>query len=135
MVLTQTYTVGGISIYETLGIEIATHKFGIPAPNAGYIFACFGFMGVCALLRMKQLCYHFNDVQLILGGMALMIACNILLIGNQLPIWRFYAAIFCMYATGYVCKHSITKPATTSTHPSFCLYQFFYLDIRSGTLR
>lgn len=61
-------------------------------------------MGVCALLHMKQLCHYFNDVQLIVGGMILMIVCNVVLIGHQLPLWRFFLAIFCMYATGYVYK-------------------------------
>jgi hypothetical protein len=44
---------------------------------------------VIALLYMKRLCQLFTDVELILGGMALMIACNLLLLGpDTFPIWR-----------------------------------------------
>lgn len=60
-----------------------------------------------ALLCMKRFCAIWNDVQLILGGMALMIACNLLLIGpDHYPIWRFYVAIFFMYSLGYPIGHT-----------------------------
>lgn len=109
-ILLNIATKGGISIYETLGIQFATTTFSMTPPDAGFLFATFGFIGVIALLYMKKLCQYFNDVQLILGGMALMITCNILLIDffgkYDLPIWRFYLAIFCMYASGYPIGHT-----------------------------
>ena len=107
-ILLNVATKGSIAIYETLGIQFATSHFpGMTAPDAGFLFASFGLMGVIALLYMKRLCAMWNDVQLIVGGMALMVACNLLLVGpSKFPIWRFYVAIFLMYAIGYPVGHT-----------------------------
>uniref|UniRef100_I2CS88 MFS transporter, ceroid-lipofuscinosis neuronal protein 7 n=2 Tax=Nannochloropsis gaditana TaxID=72520 RepID=I2CS88_NANGC len=77
------------------------------APDAGFLFASFGLIGVIALLYMKALCKRFNDVQLILGGMVMMVASELLMIGPEtFPVWRFYLAIFLMYAVGYPVGHT-----------------------------
>ncbi|KAM3569181.1 hypothetical protein VYU27_008720 [Nannochloropsis oceanica] len=72
-----------------------------------FLFASFGLVGVIALLYMKVLCKHFNDVQLILGGMVFMVASMLLMLGpDSFPVWRFYLAIFLMYAVGYPVGHT-----------------------------
>lgn len=106
-ILLNVATKGSIAIYETLGIEFARSHFAMSAPDAGFMFAMFGFMGVIALVMMKRLVKVWNDVELIWGGMALMVACDLILVGPaHFPVWRFYLAIFLMYSIGYPVGHT-----------------------------
>jgi predicted MFS family arabinose efflux permease len=101
-ILLNIATKGSIAVYETLGVVFATSHFDMTAPDAGYLFATFGFFGVIALIYMKRICQYWDDVTLIVGGMTLMVLCNLLLLGpEKFSVWRFYVAIFCMYSTGY----------------------------------
>lgn len=106
-ILLNVATKGSIAIYETLGIEFARSHFALSAPDAGFTFAFFGMLGVTALVYMKRLVTIWNDVELIWGGMVLMALCNVVLLGgDSFPIWRFYVAIFLMYAVGYPVGHT-----------------------------
>lgn len=98
---------GDAAITLPQGIQFATSHFNLTAPDAGFLFASFGLVGVMSLMCMKRLCAIWNDVELILGGMVLMMACNLILIGpEKFPIWRLYLAIFFMYSLGYPIGHT-----------------------------
>lgn len=102
-------TKGTIACFETLGAEYATRRFGMASAEAGSTFATFGFLGVLSLLSMRFLCRHFNDVHLVLGGMAVMIVSCVLLVPapsgpSGLPF--FLLSVFLMYSIGYPIGHT-----------------------------
>lgn len=79
------------------------------ANQAGAIFAMFGGIGVVILLSMRLLCRYFNDVQLVLGGISLMIVSCALLVGTpdgQAGFPIFILAVFLIYSTGYPVGHT-----------------------------
>jgi ceroid-lipofuscinosis MFS transporter 7 len=103
-------TKGSISSFETLGISIAQSHFDMVASRAGMIVATCGTMGVCALLSMGTLSNHFNDVQLISGGMTIM-AIGIASLttieeGIRNPSWRYFVAMFLIYSIGFPIGHT-----------------------------
>ncbi|CAM9773448.1 unnamed protein product, partial [Choristocarpus tenellus] len=102
-------TKGTIACYETLGAEYSMTHFDLTSSEAGVIFATFGSMGVVALLSMRLLCKYFNDVQIVVGGMMVMIAgCALFLPSPHgaegLPMFMW--AVFLMYAVGYPIGHT-----------------------------
>ncbi len=78
--------------------------------QAGSLFATCGAIGVASLLCMRLLCRHFNDIQLVLGGMTLMIVtCGALAFPIQAGpagVHLFVVAVFLMYAIGYPIGHT-----------------------------
>ena len=69
-----------------------------------------------SLLSMRVICRYFNDVQIVLGGMGVMIvACMMFVLNPEgrsgLPL--FLWAVFLMYSVGYPIGHtavSVTLP-------------------------
>lgn len=58
---------------------------------------------------MRVLCRYFNDVQIVLGGMAVMIVACLMFVGNPqgpsgLPLFMW--AVFLMYSVGYPIGHT-----------------------------
>ncbi|EEC49948.1 predicted protein [Phaeodactylum tricornutum CCAP 1055/1] len=96
-------TKGSISSFETLGISIAQSHFDMVASRAGMIVATCGTMGVCALLSMGTLSNHFNDVQLISGGIASLTTIEE---GIRNPSWRYFVAMFLIYSIGFPIGHT-----------------------------
>ena len=78
--------------------------------KAGSLFAICGAIGVASLLSMRLLCRHFDDVQLVLGGMTLMIlTCATLAFPTQAGpagLRLFVGAVFLMYSVGYPIGHT-----------------------------
>ena len=112
LILLNVSTKGSIAIYETLGLEYAMNHVSLSAVDAGFYFSSCGFIGVIALLNMRFFCKYFDDVQLIVGGMILMVLCNTILLFDDRPSihhimqWKFLVAIFFMYASGYPIGHT-----------------------------
>jgi hypothetical protein len=103
-------TKGTIACYETLGAEYAIRHLGLSSAQAGFGFSSCGVMGVAALLSLRWLTMCFNDVQIVLGGMVVMIAsASLVAISDPLQhagtIW-FFAAVFLMYSIGYPIGHT-----------------------------
>lgn len=69
------------------------------------MFAACGAFSVATVLCMRFLCRYFNDMQLVLGGMSLMIlTCLFLAFPAQAGpagVRVFAVAVFLMYAIGY----------------------------------
>ena len=104
-------TKGSIGSFETVGVNYAETFFDImPASVGTYVGTC-GTFGVIALLSMGAFATHFTDVQLICGGMLIMVAGIISLVfvpqapdDNQ--SWRYLFAIFMVYSIGYPVGHT-----------------------------
>ena len=100
---------GTIACFETLGAEYAMTHFGFTSAEAGSTFATFGMIGVASLLSMRIICRFFNDVQIVLGGMLVMIvACVLFLPAPAGPkgLPYFMWAVFLMYSIGYPIGHT-----------------------------
>lgn len=102
-------TKGTIACFETLGAEYAMTHFKMTSAEAGSTFATFGSIGVVSLLSMRLLCRYYNDVQIVLGGMAVMIGACLLFVpapagATGLPY--FLWAVFLMYSVGYPIGHT-----------------------------
>ncbi|CAM9152934.1 unnamed protein product [Scytosiphon promiscuus] len=103
-------TKGTISCFETIGAEYAMTRFSLTSAEAGSLFATCGAIGVVALLSMRLLCRYFNDIQLVLGGVSLMIlTCAVLAFPPQAGlagVHVFVGAVFLMYSVGYPIGHT-----------------------------
>ncbi|KAJ8598339.1 hypothetical protein CTAYLR_002976 [Chrysophaeum taylorii] len=107
-------TKGAIGCYETIGVMYATGTFGMAPPVVGYVVGACGFLGVAALLSFKIFAKYVDDVQLMTGGMAIMLLSCVLLIERLRPpfvsvhvsqvVWAI--AVFLMYAIGYPVGHT-----------------------------
>lgn len=102
-------TKGSIASFETIGIAFAETHFDLYAAKAGAIVATCGSIGVVSLLCMGHLAKHFTDVQMIVGGMFVMIVGVLSITGldeGVAPTWRYVVAIFLIYAIGYPIGHT-----------------------------
>ncbi|CAM9556073.1 unnamed protein product, partial [Ectocarpus sp. 8 AP-2014] len=101
-------TKGTISCFETIGAAYAILNFSLTNAEAGSIFAACGAIGVVTLLSMRLLCKHFNDIQLVLGGVSLMIVtCAMLALPpTVIGLHGFIAAVFLVYSIGYPIGHT-----------------------------
>lgn len=96
---------GTISVFETLGIEIAKSSFGISASSAGTIVAMCGLVGVVELLAMRRIAAALTDTQIIVGGMGFLALGLCALLGlndgaDNAP-WRYILLVFSVYGVGY----------------------------------
>eukprot|EP00977_Amphora_coffeiformis_P003821 scaffold766_cov179-Amphora_coffeaeformis.AAC.4 len=103
-------TKGSIATFETMGIAVAQEQFELQSSKAGAIVATCGTIGVISLLGMGYLSKRFSDVQLISGGMLVMAAGIATLVNIEdtihKPTWKFFLAIFLIYAVGYPIGHT-----------------------------
>ena len=103
-------TKGSIASFETMGIAYAETHFNMQSQQAGSLVATCGSIGVFALLSMGTLETWFDDIGLICGGMVVM-ATGIMSLsgmreGVENPHWRYFLAMFFIYATGYPIGHT-----------------------------
>lgn len=103
-------TKGSIASFETLGIAYAETHFDMLSQQAGSLVATCGTIGVFALLSMGKLSKIFSDIQLICGGMIIMALGIVSLTGVTEGVenssWRYFLAIFMIYAIGYPIGHT-----------------------------
>lgn len=103
-------TKGSIASFETMGIAVAETHFELQSSKAGAIVATCGTIGVFSLLGMGRLSRRFSDIQLISGGMIIMSVgiATLVTIDDTInnPTWKFFLAIFLIYAVGYPVGHT-----------------------------
>ena len=105
-------TKGNIAAFETLGVSMAESYFGMDSATgrAGTIVASCGTVGVISLLSMGYLAKFFDDIQLICGGMCIMVTgiMSLTFLDDEQvnPEWQFALAIFLLYAVGYPIGHT-----------------------------
>lgn len=105
-------TKGTIACFETLGAEYAITRFGLTPAEAGSVFATFGGVGVCVLLSMRVLCRYWNDVQLVLGGVSLMVLTCLIFVtspAGAAGLHAFQFAVFLIYSIGYPIGHTAVR--------------------------
>ena len=81
---------------------------------------------------MKALSKHFTDIQMITGGMFIILLASASLIGikdeEQVDSWRFVIVIFLVYAIGYPIGHTaVIGLFSKSRLNHYFLNQFFDL--------
>lgn len=106
-------TKGSIASFETLGISFAESHFDMESAKAGSIVATCGLVGVISLLCMGHITKRFNDVQIITGGMLVMVvgilSLSFLKASDRYyvnPSWRYVVAILMIYGVGYPLGHT-----------------------------
>jgi len=104
-------TKGSIASFETLGIAFAGSHFGMESSVAGSIVGTCGALGVVALLSMGRLAKIMTDLQMIVGGMIVMVISVVSLlgledVGEDNPTWRYWLAMILMYSIGYPIGHT-----------------------------
>ncbi|CAM9099439.1 unnamed protein product [Phaeothamnion confervicola] len=102
-------TKGTIACFETLGAEYSIVHFHMTSAEAGATFATFGAFGVASLLSMRLLCLWLSDVQLVLGGVLVMIFGCCMLISSPTGVeglLQFLIAVASMYSVGYPIGHT-----------------------------
>lgn len=102
-------TKGCIGCYETLGVQYAAANLGLSGPVTGYYVSACGVVGVCFLLSFPLLGRCFDDVELMVGGVAIMVASCVGMIsrahsGHDFAVW--VGALSAMYACGYPIGHT-----------------------------
>ena len=111
-------TKGSIGCYETLGVSYAQANLKMDGPTVGYYVAACGVLGVAFLLSFKQLGRLFDDVELILYGIGVMVLSCLLMVrkfsediigDDDHDVDAFAAwltAIVGMYGIGYPIGHT-----------------------------
>jgi len=104
-------TKGSIASFETLGIAFAESHFDMYSSTAGSVVGSCGTVGVIALLSMGKLAKVLTDVQMIVGGMMVMVIGILSLMGlpdggEISPSWRYWIAMFLIYSVGYPIGHT-----------------------------
>ena len=110
IMLLNVATKGSIASFETLGIAFAETHFDMYASRAGTIVATCGTLGVLSLLCMGQISRFLSDIQMIVGGMLVMIVGVLSLTDldddKNYPNYRYVFAIFLIYSIGYPIGHT-----------------------------
>ncbi len=100
---------GTISIFETLLIMFVTSQFQWEELQAGLVISGCGFLGMICLLQFGAFTKVFQDIDLIIYGVLIMILSCICLDNTILPAvtsWRLYLSLFLMFALGYPVGHT-----------------------------
>ena len=80
-------TKGSIGCYETLGVSYAETNLQLSGPKTGMVVAGCGLLGVVFLLSFKALGKLFDDVELILYGIGVMVlSCLLMIRGLWAPL-------------------------------------------------
>ena len=100
-------TKGTIGVYETMGSALAANHLGWGPERIGYTFAFFGFVGTSSLFCFRFFYRFFNDLELMMLGICVMVIANSILhdADNLTDTW-FIVAIGLQYGIGYPIGHT-----------------------------
>ena len=101
---------GSIAVYETLGAQIAIDNHGMSMSTLGVMISLSGAVGSIQLLAFSSFwSKYFTDIQLILGGMGIMIIAQFIFvipIFQSTSIIQYITSTVLMYAIGYPIGHT-----------------------------
>jgi len=98
---------GAIGVYETISPSVAIDALHWSVSNVGINFAVFGILGVISIMTLPYLTRWFTDIDLMIGGMGLMIVSAVLMSNmTDLTNIHFGFALWLMYSTGYPIGHT-----------------------------
>lgn len=109
MLLLNISTKGSIAVYETLGSQIGLVDYHLSSIQLGVLISLSGAAGTVLLLTFDGFwAKRFTDIQLILGGSAVMMVAQLFLInyGTGTPLANFIIAVVLMYSIGYPIAHT-----------------------------
>eukprot|EP01041_Mallomonas_annulata_P012061 gene12061-25278_t len=110
MILLNMSCKGSIAVMETIGVQIALSDFSMTPLGISTVVSAAGAIGCAQLLLFKQLyTNNFSDIQLIQGGIFVMMISQFLMISYpDIPISqsRFMFGFSLMYALGYPVAHT-----------------------------
>lgn len=126
MILLNVSTKGSISVYETLGAQIAVNDYNMTIFNVGVLITSCGAFGFIQLLMFKSFwTKYFTDMQLMFGGIFVMIVAQLIALSYaETPNFtRFIMSFVLMYAIGYPIGHTavlgaFSKIQKSGTHGS-----------------
>mmetsp|Transcript_20804 Transcript_20804/g.29912 ORF Transcript_20804/g.29912 Transcript_20804/m.29912 type:complete len:491 (+) Transcript_20804:87-1559(+) len=100
---------GSIGVYETVGADYGSSNIALTRVEIGYTFSSLGACGVIALLLYPSLLLRCTEIQLVIGGVVIMIAscllfCSMHFTGGLVSI--FVLGVALMYAVGYPVGHT-----------------------------
>ena len=105
-------TKGSISVYETIGSQIATVDYEMSKSTLGLIVSISGVVGFVQLIYFKEIYTNrVSDVTIMLGGIAIMIVAQLLMISfndesASVSVNRYVCSLILMYAFGYPIGHT-----------------------------
>lgn len=122
MILLNVTTKGSIAVYETLGSQIATADYGMSTNAMGLLITSAGGVGFVQLLMFKVFwTKYFNDFELMLGGIAVMMVAQLIMLQYttaQPSFLRYLASVVLMYAIGYPIGHTAVLGAFSKIQKS-----------------
>ena len=122
LIVLNVTTKGSISVYETMGMEIATTDYAISNVLFGSIVTICGSVGFVNLLFFKQIwTSRFNDVELILIMTMIMILGQLIYFaywGKKPTVGAFLVCIVLFYAIGYPVGHTAVLGAFSKIQKS-----------------
>jgi ceroid-lipofuscinosis MFS transporter 7 len=104
MILLYVCANGSISVYETLGAQIAKTDYGMSELQLGTLVTISGIFGFIQLLLFNRLwTRYFTDLQIIQGSLVVMITAQLIAISHARKpnVYRFIIGFVLMYAIGY----------------------------------
>lgn len=124
-------TKGSISCFETLGVNFALTHFGMDSESTGYLVSFCGAIGVIVLISMKTISTYLTDVQMINGGMIVIMIASASLVGikddEEISMWRYAIVIFLVYSIGYPIGH--TAVIGLFSKSEFCYYYQYVFNL------
>jgi ceroid-lipofuscinosis MFS transporter 7 len=110
MMMLNVSTKGSIAVYETLGSQMGLVDYNLSSMQLGMLVSVSGAVGFVQLLVFERVWTpRFSDVQLVLGGTAVMMMAQFLVINygtNDTSLAAYIAAVVLMYAVGYPIAHT-----------------------------
>jgi hypothetical protein len=123
LILLNITTKGSIAVYETLGAEMAQTDYGLTSTQVGVMITTCGVFGFVMLLLFKSFWTRFfTDVELVKGGMGVMVVANLVGLSydrDTTPSFGCYiVSVVLMYALGYPVGHTAVLGAFSKVQKS-----------------
>eukprot|EP01040_Poterioochromonas_malhamensis_P002530 gene2530-2690_t len=102
-------TKGSIAVFETLASQIAYNDYKISSTNLGILVSVSGSVGFIQLLKFNLWTSYFNDYQLMIFGIIMMMIAQYIFYpyGETIPsVYQFYICMIVVYAFGYPIGHT-----------------------------
>ena len=109
MILLNVTSKGSIAVFETLGSQILQYDYGLSVFFIGIIISIGGTIGTIQLLLFKSFyTKYFNDIELMLTGLFIMIISILILLSYEsIPSsGRYITGVIIMYGYGYPIAHT-----------------------------
>lgn len=121
MILLNVTSKGSIAVFETVGAAVLIDEYGFSIFLVGLLISIAGSIGTTQLLLFKAFwARRFSDVQLMLGGLGVMIFAELVLLsyGSNPSLTRYVIGVLIMYGIGYPIGHTAVLGAFSKIQKS-----------------